>query len=457
LGRVERLQAEVLSPPNVLLIVTDDQRWDTLWSMPNVQADLVARGVEFADAHVVDPLCCPARAAILTGQYAHTNGVYGNHNSDPHGGFNAFNDSVTVATVLHDAGYRTALSGKYLNGYGELDANQPATYVPPGWDDWHAETNAVESGNGYYNYQLNENGTLVDYGSDPSDYLTDVSGQFALDAMDASVQASESFFVEWTPTSPHAAAIPASSHTHDFDDLKPWRPASYNESDVSDKPLWLQNSPPLGSRQQAIIDAFRRNQYATLQTVDEWVGRMVEELGHQGVLDNTMIVFTSDNGYAWGEHRQSGKNIPYEEATRVPLVVRYDAIDSVRKVADLATNIDLSPTFADLTGTTMPNADGISILPFLEGESAVLRAEHLIEQEDVRKGHAASVPAWCMLQREGYSFTRYGDGEEEFYNLKRDPLQLTNRVNASSVQNRVSRMRRHLHALCQPLPPGMMW
>ena len=157
--------------PNIILVVTDDQRWDTVWSMETVKRELIANGIKFLQAHTVVPLCCPSRASILTGTYPHTHGVYGNQNSG--GGFAGFDDRrPTIATVLHSSGYRTGLIGKYLNGYGKRDAGRPSTYIPPGWDDWHG----LITGNAkdYYGYALSENGSVNHYGSRPADYLTDV-------------------------------------------------------------------------------------------------------------------------------------------------------------------------------------------------------------------------------------------------------------------------------------------
>lgn len=440
-----RTGAQEQTRPNILLIVTDDQRWDTIWSMPNVQADLVDHGMTFDHAHVVTPLCCPARASILTGQYAHTTGVYSNHNSAD-GGFNAFDDSATLATVLHDQGYRTGLIGKYLNGYGDGDASQPPTYVPPGWDDWEATLFDEED---YYGFTLNENGTERTYSS--TDYITDVLGQKAVDFIGAS-DGSQPWFLEWTPTAPHALAVPEPDHEHDFDGLPPWRPESYNEADVSDKPAWVQSTKPMGPRVQSQLDDFRRRQYATLASVDDWVGSMVDELAADGELENTMIVYTSDNGYLWGEHRFSKKDLPYEEATRVPSVIRYDPVGRIGTTPALATNIDFAPTFAELAGTTMPAPDGLSLMPFLRRDVRLPRTEHLVEQEpSMRTG----TPAWCQLEQRNFSFTHYATGEEEFYNLKTDPLELVNRVYNAKAQARIAAMREDLRGLCDPLPPGM--
>jgi N-acetylglucosamine-6-sulfatase len=435
--------------PNILFIVSDDQRWDTLWAMPTVERELVAKGMSFSHAHVVTPLCCPARAAILTGQYAHTNGVYGNHNREPHGGFNAFDDSTTIATVLHDAGYRTGLIGKYLNGYGETDADQPPDYVPPGWDTWRA---ILYDGGKYYGWTQNEDRHIVIQ----PDYVTDVLGQQALAFMDRGSDA-RPWFLEWTPPAPHADAVPEPDHAHAFDGLAPWRPATYNEKNVSDKPLWLQQTRRLTATQRDNIDTFRRDQYDTLLSVDDQIDEFVRYLDTVNELSNTIIVYTSDNGYFWGEHRLHGKNLPYEEATRVPYVLRWDKLRVRGDTRSLSTNIDFAPTFADAAGTQMPNADGVSLLPFLRGAVPELRTWHLIEQMKIREGTARGVPGWCMLQREDFTFTHYGSHEEEFYNLADDPLQRHNVIDMARYQDRIRRDRNVLRRLCDPLPPGMTW
>src|SRR5262245_11052409 len=134
-------------PPNVVVILTDDQRWDTLWAMPTVQSELVGHGVSFSNAFVVNPTCCPSRASLLTGQFSHTTGVY--RNRPPFGAFESFDDATTLATALHGGGYRTGLFGKYLNYYEQDDAG----YIPPGWDRWVAFVS--QHGNGdYFGYDV---------------------------------------------------------------------------------------------------------------------------------------------------------------------------------------------------------------------------------------------------------------------------------------------------------------
>ncbi len=421
--------------PNIVLIVTDDQRFDSLWALPNVNEEVVGRGTNFTQAHVVLPLCCPARASILTGQYAHTTGVYGNGGTDPRGGgFAGFDDTTTLATVLDGAGYRTGLVGKYLNGY-------PGGYIPPGWDRWVGLS--ASSGN-YYEYGLTEDDAVVHYGSAPEDYLTDVLARKALEFLDAG--APRPFFLMWTPLAPHASATPAPEYEHAFDGLPPWRPPSYAEADVSDKPPWLRARKRWGAAAQADIDAFREHQLESLLSVDDAVDEIVERLRSSGELDNTLIVFTSDNGFLYGEHGLRGKDVPYEEATRVPMVYSYGPWASARESSDLATNIDIAPTIAALAGTSMPDAEGRDLGPYLAGAARFPRGVHLIEGAETR-----DVPSWCQLRSPLRVYTRYADGFEEYYNLARDPYQLRNL--APRIDLSVQRAR--LRGLCDPLPPGM--
>jgi N-acetylglucosamine-6-sulfatase len=202
---VQAASAGATVAPSIVLIVTDDQRADTLDVMPTVQSELADNGVTFTEAFVTNPLCCPSRASILTGQYSHSNGVFGN--DPPNGGFAGFDDSATLATWLQAAGYRTALVGKYLNGY-------EGTYVPPGWGEWHA----LSGGQSYYDYELNENGVLGEYGSEPADYSTDV-----LSAKAAAFvrETSGPLFLFFAPLAPHFdanrfAAEPAPRHADLF-------------------------------------------------------------------------------------------------------------------------------------------------------------------------------------------------------------------------------------------------
>lgn len=420
--------------PNIVLIVTDDQRFDSMWALPNINEEVVTRGTNFTQAHVVLPLCCPARASILTGQYAHTTGVYGNGAESRSGGFAGFDDTTTLATVLDEAGYRTGLVGKYLNGY-------PDGYIPPGWDRWVGLS--ASSGN-YHEYNLTEDDAVVHYGSAPEDYLTDVLARKALEFLDAA--APRPFFLMWTPFAPHGSATPAPEHEHAFDSLPPWRPPSYAEADLSDKPPWLQARKRWGAAAQASIDAFREHQFESLLSVDDAVDDIVERLRSSGELDNTLIVYTSDNGFFYGEHGLRGKDLPYEEATRVPMVYSYGPWASERESSDLATNIDIAPTIAAFAGTSMPDSEGHDLGPYLAGAARFPRGVHLIEGAET-----GDVPSWCQLRSPLRVYTRYADGFEELYNLARDPYQLRNLATKADL----SVQRARLRGLCNPLPPGM--
>ncbi len=430
--------------PNIVFILTDDQRWDTLWAMPEVTADLVDHGVTFTNSYVSDPLCCPSRSSILTGTYSHTNHVY--NNSPPGGGFEKFDDHTTIATWLEDAGYRTGLFGKYLNDY----ATRFSSYVPPGWDKWEAFTSSGGEGN-YYGFDLSIDGVNTTFGSSvySTDYLAGEVTSFI-----SSTPSDQPLFLYFAPKAPHTPAIPAIRHQHAFDGLPPWRPPSYNERDVSDKPQYIQVLPPLTKQQKNSEDAFVRHQYDTLLAVDEAVGSIVSTLESTGRLGDTMIVFASDNGLLWGEHRWTYKTLPYEESVRVPLVIRYDPLTSTARTDDhFALNIDYAPTFADLAGITPPiPEDGASLIPLLSGPPGSWRTDFLLEHYD--DGLERPVPTYCGVRSDKWAYYKYGTDEQELYDLSVDPYQLTNLASDSHYAQILSQLHDRMVVLCDPPPPG---
>jgi N-acetylglucosamine-6-sulfatase len=341
--------------PNILFILTDDQRFDELEHMPAVQSQLIGRGVRFTNGVISDPLCCPSRATILTGTYSHTNGIYTDF-AKAGGGFPFFHDATTIATVLQAQGYRTALVGKYLNDYNP----ENAPYIPPGWDRWFGVTK--ES---YYKFSISDQGTNVDYAG-TGQYLTDVLGLEALATID-STPAGQPLFMYWSPYAPHKPATPSQSYRDAFPHLPRLRPPSYNERDVSDKPAYVQQLPRWDAAKRAKIDAFRRQQYQSLLSVDDGVRAMLDALAAAGRLHNTLIVFMSDNGYLEGEHRIDGKTVPYVESIKVPFVVRWDAAGwYVPRTDDhIVANVDLAETWAQAAGTAMPGNEGLNLLPLL--------------------------------------------------------------------------------------------
>ncbi len=436
------------SAPTIVLVISDDQRWDTLWAMPTVESELVGKGVEFTNGLVVNPICCPTRASILTGAYSHTTGVY--RDLPPHGGFATFTgrheDRSTIARWLHAAGYQTAMIGKYLNGYTQ----RRVSYVPPGWDRWVAFTS--QRGNGdYEDYALSIDGRSRSYGSAERDYSIDVLAGKALDFI-TSADPDRPLFLYFSPNAPHEPATPPSRYATAFSDLAPWRPPAYDEADVSDKPAYIRALPQLTAAEQAALDAFRVDQYRTLLALDDAVGAIIGGLRDTDRLSNTLFVFTSDNGLSWGEHRWTHKSVPYEESIRVPFVVRYDAtIPTARTDADLVADIDLAPTFAAAASISAPGAEGRNLLPLLGGSSASWRSGLLVE-------HLASpsneVPTYCALRSRRFTYVAYVTGEQELYDLRADPGELQNVAPDPAYASVLAARRSRLETLCDPPPPG---
>jgi N-acetylglucosamine-6-sulfatase len=434
--------------PNVVIILTDDQRYDTLWAMPHVQKDLVGKGMQFNQGFVVNSLCCPSRTSILTGNYSHTTQVW--KDSPPYGGFETFtntgDDQSTLATWLHRDGYRTALFGKYLNGY--LD-QASAGYIPPGWDQWNAFDRA-----GYYNYRLFVHKDLRRFGDHPSDYSTNVlSGEATSFIKDTKGP----FFMYFAPYAPHRPAVASKQFHGAFKHIKKWRPKNYNEGDVSDKPKFIRRGTPrLDEARSRAIDRFRIRQYRTLLSADHAVGDIVSTLQDTGQLDNTIIFFMSDNGLSWGENRWTSKKVAYEPSIRIPYVVRYDPIThSANEIdqTDMVLNIDVAPTIVQLTGAQAPAMDGQSLVPLLDGSAGSWRTDFLIEH--MAKNHAQPPPTYCAVRSEQYLYVYYATGEEELYNLQRDPGELRNQVKNPELDIVRTTMQSRLKDLCDPHPPGL--
>jgi len=401
--------------PNLVLIVTDDQRWDTLWAMPHVEHLLAAHGVTFANMFVTTSLCCPSRTSILTGEYSRHTGVRGD--SPPVGGAPAFADGSTLATWLHAGGYTTGLVGKYLNDYPMLGAG----YIPPGWDEWDAvdETHPALL---YYNYRLNENGMIVRCGARPADYSTTALGDRAVQFLQTAPQP---FFLYFAPIAPHQPAKIDPGDRAPTPSVSPTPPPSFREPDISDKPwagsLTFPNTTPVK------MERWRTRMLASLQDVDRVVARIVAALRERGALNNTVIAFTSDNGVLLGEHRLRGKVWPYEESIRVPLVIRTPWTRTPTTDTHLALNIDLAPTFSALAGVTpgLPQ-DGMSLVPLLHGTPTTWRTA--FTEEYLAGGllpHGGPTP-YEAIRTERYLYVEYLNGWRELYDLSTDPYELRN-------------------------------
>ena len=436
--------------PNVILILTDDLDTASISHMPNLRSLLIERGTTFENAFVTDSLCCPSRATILRGQYAHNHEILSNE--PPHGGFDKFralgHEDSTVATWLQDEGYRTVLLGKYMNGY-------ETTYVPPGWGDWYAI-----SGN-YTSTRLNENGRIVDY--DPGQYhLDDVLSEKAAGYVRDPTGHVPSFLLPDRPffmwlgtTAPHQPAEPAPRHEDAFADVSLPESPSFDEDDLSDKPGWIRDNPPLSQEQNSYMEDLYRKRLQSMLAVDDMIGQLVDALEESGELDNTYIFFTSDNGYHMGEHRlTTGKWTAYEEDIRVPLIVRGPGVPEGRKLEQLVLNNDLAPTFAELGGAEAPSfVDGRSLVPLLRGdppppddwrqaflveaatELGGVEADPTVEDgspelplsgdpfPETRWGH----PALEALRTAEGLYVEYESGGRELYDLREDPYELDNR------------------------------
>jgi arylsulfatase A-like enzyme len=433
--------------PNILLILTDDQRFDTndlthsidgvTPVMPTVLNEIANKGVRFENGFVTTDLCAPSRSSLLSAKYSHTTGVHDNGGSD--GGFAAFNDVSTLPVWLKVAGYHTGLYGKYINGY-----NSAAPYVPPGWDEWHAFKNVT-----YFDYTLENNGAEVAYGSADADYSTDVLRDLAVQFIHDSAS-QQPFFLYFAPKAPHAPATPAPRHAGMFSAIPPWRPPNYNEGDASDKPAWVQAIAPWGPTKQANQDAFDRKQLESLQAVDEAVAALLQALTDIGQLDNTIIIFASDNGYSWGSHRWEPKQCEYEECMRVPLAIRYKALAPLPRVeTGFGLNIDHALTLAELAGATPDlGAEGISMVRLLDGTAPSWRTDFLEEHWDGTPGDetdVGSIPTYALVRGAQWKYNELHTGEAELYDVLGDPFELTNvvtdPVNADTVSMMALRLR----------------
>ncbi|HEX2689654.1 MAG TPA: sulfatase [Kofleriaceae bacterium] len=436
-------------PPNIIFILTDDLNEEVFSHQTRLNSLLAANGTTFKNHFVSLSLCCPSRTATLRGQYAHNSGIF--TNSSPDGGFaKVFNDgleSSTIATWLQAAGYRTALIGKYLNGYPNGAPSN--TYIPPGWTRWFSPN----GGNPYseFNYDLNENGTTVSYGSAPEDYLVDVIAQKTTTFINNTLTnfPNKPFFVYVAPFVPHGPATPPPRYVDQFPGAQAPRTASFNEADVSDKPAWVQSKPRLTATQIAAIDDLYRKRLQTMLAVEDLVSNVIDTLTARGQLDNTYIFFTSDNGFHQGQHRlTSGKNTAFDEDLLVPLIVRGPGVPAGQVVTKITANIDLASTWAEIAAITPPSfVDGRSLIPFLTGATPAvwrktLLLEHagpsitafstdgLLEPQDAFDIQAATsggaAPIFVGLRTPVRTYVEYDTGERELYENTTDPDQLNN-------------------------------
>jgi arylsulfatase A-like enzyme len=456
--------------------MTDDQTNSDLRVMPKTRHLLADQGTSFTRFYTSYPLCCPSRTTFLTGQYAHNTGVQGNFPDTDGGGYLKLRDpGSTLPVWLRSAGYETSVVGKW--------PEFPPPGVPPGWSHWWATTQSTIAH--YYDFSLNSrDGSTRDFGSAASDYNTSVLTRLATRLVDRSAQRDKRFFMWVTYTAPHfgfgrddaasrrcgsvpegqpagQTAVPAPDDAGAFAHTPLPRTRSFDEGDVSDKPPFLRRKPlePADVREMQTDYQCR---LASLLAVDRSVAKLVVELHRTGQLDHTLIVFTSDNGFMLGQHREDqGKNLPYEEAIRVPLILRGPGVPQRESISTPTVNVDLAPTILAAAETRQPAkerrpADGESLLPLTQGDEDPDRAVLIEGRDDASpRGHSGSFES---LSYEGVRTARYlyvewhravkassqaaadtpiGAGPvvgKELYDTQLDPYELENRVESGAYQ-----------------------
>jgi N-acetylglucosamine-6-sulfatase len=423
--------------PNIVFVLTDDLSMNLLRYMPHVDA-MERTGLTFNNYFVSDSLCCPSRSSIFTGNFPHDTHVL--NNTGRHGGFDQFysrgEEQHTFAVALQNAGYRTALMGKYLNGYGQQRGSVPGlpfTYVPPGWSEWDV------AGWGYpeFNYNLNEDGQLQHYGDKPSDYLTDVIANKGVQFINSSAAAGEPFFLELSTFAPHSPYRPAPRDDNDFPGLQAPRPPSF-DAIPTDPPAWLAGRPPLTDAQiQRIDEVFLRRAQA-VQAVDQMIGQVESALAANGLSNDTYVVFSSDNGLHTGEYRlMPGKMTAFDTDIHVPLVISGPGIPAGTTTDAMSENIDLAKTFAQIGSTTL-RGDGHSLMPLFGGlapadwRNAILvehRGPHLLASDpDYQQPASGNPNTYEAMRTDQFLYVEYNDGEREIYNLDNDPFELHNLI-----------------------------
>jgi len=408
--------------PNIILVMTDDQPPDLMYFMPTLRDEIIANGINFTNAFASTPLCCPSRASILSGQYAHNHGVLINRaflvDSE------VFNDQSTIATWLDDAGYRTSFIGKYLNYYSALT---PYGHVPPGWDDWHVFLEGDPDHRYYLNYSLSENGEVVEYGDKDKDYSTDVLAAKAFDFIIES--RNEPFFLVYSVYAPHQPRVTAERHYDLFrtnEEVSARRPPNFNEEDMSDKPEWIRYLETAEPNRQ---DHIYQKSLRSLMAVDEAIADFLGALDCIGQRENTLFIFISDHSVAWGEHRlRNDKNCPYEECIAMPYVFYYPAvIAEPREETRMVLNIDLAPTIAHVAGIDFPETvNGVSLLPILDGSVSEWRDAVLIEHWPTLEGFGSTIPTFFSIRTYEWKYVEYETGEIELYDLVNDPYEMEN-------------------------------
>jgi len=414
--------------PNIVFILTDDLSLNLVQYMPHV-LKMQKEGVTFANYFVTDSLCCPSRSSIFTGRYPHDTGVFKNTGND--GGYLVFRDRgherATFATALSAADYRTAMLGKYLNGY--LPVAHPAA---PGWTTW------AVAGNGYreFKYNIRQDGKVVHYGQKATDYLTDVLSALAVRFIKQAPD--QPFLIEVATFAPHAPYTPAPRDADAFPGLRAPRTPAFNAAPDADAPRWLREIPPLTEADMTNIDVDFRKRAQSVLAVDKMIGELQAAVAAIGQEKNTYFIFSSDNGLHMGEHRlRPGKMTAFDIDIHVPLIVTGPGVPAGRTIDEIVENIDLCPTFTELgSAAASANVDGRSLLPLLHGQEVTeWRTMALVEHHgplrdpvdpDAPARRSGNPPTYEAIRTRTSLYVEYADGETEYHDLVADPHELRN-------------------------------
>lgn len=504
---------EAPARPNVVFVMVDDMRDDDLRYLPEVQSLIGDQGVRFRNSFSPYPLCCPARASVLTGRYTHNHRVYTVYDDY---GFHAFDDRSTLATMLDRAGYANVYLGKYLNRYGidpppTAERGNSLHYVPPGWDMWRASLDggfaagSPDRGStyNYYDTTLSFNGEGFERLE--GRYQTVAYGDIARDVVSERAAAAEPFLLYLSFTAPHGGGPreaddpPPSrlSNGETFAWRNPARPpyvhgtldaviqeapgASWHDPDFSDKPAYLRKPPPLTAADRRAMLEVTRQRAEALTVVDQQVGELMRTLADTGELDQTLVIFTSDNGYFLGEQRmRQGKVFPHEPSLRVPLLMRGPGIPAGEVRRDPFTSVDFLPTIAAATGTVPEQkVDGISLWDVARhGDTGwtrgVLTETGSLDQpprdtneagEPLSQGGRRDIRFLLGVRTHRYLYVDVAHQRDELYDLNRDPHQYRNLVAAPRydavrrlLAGALADLRACRGAACSaPLPSALQW
>ena len=427
--------------PNILVIISDDQAWSDFSPslMPRVFSDLVDQGALFKRAYVNTSLCCPSRSQILTGLYEHHTGV--DTNTAPL-------DRPTIVQALHDVGYQTMLAGKYLNSWPCVPRAE--------FDRWACVGTPEPSTYSMINPLINEDGTWHQYVG----YQTDILASQVVDFIDATPR-DEPFFAMYSPTTPH---LPSDDPRYDDMPVTAPRAPSFDENTLVDSAPMYERRPPLTQGEIAAADGRFTKMSHGVRSLDDSVGTILDGLGDRA--QDTIVIYLSDNGFLFGEHRRFGKTDAYEESVRVPMVVRYPAMLAATGAFAshaLVSNVDIAPTLAELAGFPW-QADGRSLVPLLDGSAQSVRSALLIEHcQGVSLGsvpcsglsfyaHQSRAGAYVGVVTSRYKYIRYDDGDRQLFDLETDPAELNNLIGSPGSGPALASMETKLTSLLGPNP-----